>query len=126
MNHSVPIYVGNPEINKDFIIKSFVYCESESDLERAIKEVEYLDTHDKEYIDMLMEYPINSKEYIDELYERLEEFLVSIFNQPKNLAYRRVMHYAASKYEKAAYKQYLHEKHTPKVINKIVNIIKGE
>lgn len=98
--HSIPIYFGNPLINRDFNEKAFVWCRSETDLKSIIDEVEYLDTHDDAYVEMLMQKPLADKENLNGVYEALEAFLVNIFKQDKYEAYRRVRFFAAANHER--------------------------
>ena len=99
MHHSIPIYVGNPLINKDFNTDAFVWCKSENDLEAALEKIRYLDENDDAYIEMLMQCPLNNEHYIEELYGKLEAFLISIFSQKPDEASRRIKYFCAQNHE---------------------------
>lgn len=78
--HVVPIYWGNPLVERDFRPESMVVVKNEADVERAIEEIIYLDTHDDAYLakakaDCLAQ-PFD---YYD---QRLEAFLCHIIDQP--------------------------------------------
>ncbi len=82
----VPIYWGNPLINQDFELESLVVVKNENDIERAINEIIYLDTHDEAYLKKVKT-PclIQSFDYYDKL---LENFLCHIIEQPLEKAKR--------------------------------------
>lgn len=84
-----------------------------------MKEVEYIDTHDDVYIDMLMQQPLIEEQYLINIYSELESFLVNIFKQGKENAFRRVRYFSANNHEgylKDYGKQY---ERTPKIIHRI-------
>ena len=109
--HSIPIYFGNPEIDKDFNTEAFVWCRNEADMERVFAEVQYLDTHDDAYIAMLLKSPLTDPNSIEKTYYALEQFLYNIFIQDRDAAYRRFRYFCAE----------LHEKHL-RVYSKIFRI----
>jgi len=53
--NSIPIYWGNPEIERDFNEKSFINYHKHNDLKKTADVVIDLDTNDKKYIKMLAE-----------------------------------------------------------------------
>lgn len=125
MAHSIPIYFGNPRINEEINEKAFVWCKSTSDedVKATIEQVEYLDTHDDAYIEMLMEYPLLSEDYLVKKYEDLERFLVNIFSQEPKQAYRRVRYFCADLHE--SYLRDYYEKHKKdKLIDRVKSAIK--
>ena len=76
----VPIYWGNPLIDLDFQTESMVLIKNEDDIERAIEEIIYLDTHDDAYLKKLRT-PCLVKDF--NYYDRqLEDFLRHIVDQP--------------------------------------------
>ena len=69
--HSIPVYYGSSRIYEDFNTKSFVWCETENDLQKTIDEVIYLDTHE----DALRRYYHISKrtpEFVKQIREKLK------------------------------------------------------
>lgn len=100
-HNSIPIYFGNPQINEEINEKAFVWCKSSRDeeIKAVVERVKYLDTHDDAYLEMLMQYPLLSEDYLENLYKRLESFLVNIFSQSPNQARRRIRYYAADTHE---------------------------
>lgn len=122
--HSIPVYWGNPEIDKDFNTEAFIWCKGFEDLDRILKEVEYIDTHDDAYVHMLMQCPLYESNFLEKKYEELESFLLNIVSQEPIEAYRRVKYYAASQYENYLKECVNRYKKTPKVIYKIKEHIK--
>lgn len=98
--HSVPVYNGNPNVCDDFNEKSFVWCKSKNDVERVVEQIIYLDTHDDEYMKMLMECPLVGKNHVENIYFRLEQFLANICSQDPDEARRRIRHFYADIHEK--------------------------
>ena len=125
MSHSIPIYFGNPRINEDINKKAFVWCKStrEEDIKSTIEQVKYLDTHDDAYIEMLMEYPLLSEGYLVKKYEELEMFLVNIFSQTREEAYRRVRHFCAELHE-SYLKEYMEKHKKDKLVERVRKAIK--
>lgn len=122
MQHSVPVYFGNPKIDDYFNTDAFVWCKSENDLDRTLEEIKYLDSHDEAYIEKIMQCPLNDINCIAALYEKLEQFLFNIFDQDAETAIRRVRFFCAEKHEKHL-KQYTKiYNNTPNIIKKIKNI----
>ncbi len=107
-NHSIPIYYGNPLIEKDFNKDAFIVCKDENDIERVIEEVKRLDNDDEAYMEKLMRFHLNSRNYMSELYDKLEKFLINIVEQPEDKRIRRIRYYAAEKYNNYLedYRQY--------------------
>ena len=124
-HHSIPVYFGNPRIGEDINENAFVWCKStrDEDINAAIEKVKYLDTHDDAYIEMLMEYPLLSEDYLVKKYEDLEKFLVNIFSQEPEKAYRRVRYFCADLHE--SYLRDYYEKHKKdKLIDRVKSAIK--
>ncbi|MBQ2584257.1 MAG: zinc ABC transporter substrate-binding protein, partial [Erysipelotrichaceae bacterium] len=48
---SIPIYYGSPTVGEDFPEECMVRVKDEEDIERAIEEIIYLDTHDAAYLE---------------------------------------------------------------------------
>ncbi len=122
MQHSIPVYFGNPKIDDYFNKDAFVWCKSKNDLTKNLEEVKYLDTHDDAYIEMLMQNPLNDGNYLVELYEKLEEFLFNIFEQNPEESIRRVRYYCADNHEKFLKDYSKRYKNTPDFIKKIKGI----
>lgn len=119
MQHSIPIYFGNPRIDDYFNTDAFIWCKSENDLNRTIEEVKYIDSNEKAYIEMLMQSPLNDINYVADLYVRLEEFLFNIFSQSPEDAIRRVRFFCADRHENFLKDYAKKHKNTPEFIRRI-------
>lgn len=98
MNHSIPIYFGNPEIGRDFNTDACIVCKGVDDIERVVNEVIRLDNDDEAYMDMLMKCPLPSYDHIKKKYDELESFLLNITSRPREQRIRRVREFAADRY----------------------------
>lgn len=58
--NSLPIYWGNPTVEKDFNADSFIFVNNYGSLEEAINEVIYLDNNDEAYLEKMDQPWINS------------------------------------------------------------------
>jgi len=97
--HSVPVYYGNPMIEKEFNMEALIHLGSFPTLEEGIEKVIEVDQDDEQYLKMLMAPKLISENYLDELYSGLKQFLFQIFDQEKEDAYRRLRFYAQKKHE---------------------------
>ena len=81
--NSMPIYWGNPDVELDFNVKSFVHFSPNKTMDDVIEEIIYLDNNDKAYFDKLSQPWIeNPKNYETEL----SGFLKNIVDLPLHLA----------------------------------------
>lgn len=88
---AVPIYWGNPLIERDFNSKSFIRVKNRDDVERAIEEVIALDKDDDAYLERCLA-PRILEDYQKEYDQKILDFLVRIIEQPKNKARRLNMY----------------------------------
>lgn len=95
---TVPIYWGNPYVEKDFNSNSFINCHSLTSIQAIVEKVKYINENDEVYFDMLNQ-PILQVGLEDKRNE-LVTFLCNIFDQPIEESYRRNLSYAGIKYEK--------------------------
>ena len=85
----VPIYWGDPNVGKYFNEKAFVNVLAYESLEMAIKEIIKLDQDKELYYSFLSEKVMLDSKHFMEIRNRLENFLLNIFEQPLEQAYRR-------------------------------------
>lgn len=105
---SVPIYWGNPDIVNEFNPKSFINCHDfgltnygENDAIKAIvSRVAELDQDDEQYKQMLLEPAFIRADFIERMYKDFEDYLVHIFSQEVEDAYRRNRFYWGERYER--------------------------
>lgn len=89
--HTVPIYWGDPTITDEFNPKAFINCNDYNTLDEVLKKVVEIDNDDELYISMLRE-PWQTEEQREktiEMDKKYDEWILNIFNQPKELARRR-------------------------------------
>lgn len=100
-SHTIPIYWGAPDIIQDFNHKALINCNSFRSVEEVIAEVCRLDQDQKAYIEML-EQPIfeEGKEPIWLSKKNIMSWLICVFNQTKETAYRRNIYNWGEKYQK--------------------------
>lgn len=122
--NSIPVYFGSTKIYEDFNTDSFVWCKSENDLGETLERVKYIDTHDDEYINMLMTCPLRDEDYLAKKYDELEKFLVNIFSQERDEAMRRVRYFCAENHEKYLREYCLRNEKTPEFIKQIKKRLK--
>ena len=84
---SIPIYWGNPSIEKDFNKESFICLDDFSTVEECIAYIKELDSNDSLYLDKLNQpwFPNNK---VPDYNQRLNTFFEAIFNQPLDKARR--------------------------------------
>jgi hypothetical protein len=86
---TIPIYYGDKSINNYFNPKSFInYSNYASDRE-FLEHIKEIDNDDSLFLEMLNEPVFNDSNIINNLYSDLEDFLLNIFNQDYEDAYRR-------------------------------------
>jgi hypothetical protein len=87
---TIPVYWGDPEVGKVFNTASFIQVKDESSFPEALRRIEELDRNDELYIRMLREPAMRPDvPSLEEEYARLEDWLLSIFEQPLEAAKRR-------------------------------------
>lgn len=86
---AVPIYWGDPQVNKYFNEKAFINCLAYDSMEEVIERVIELDQNDELYHQVRMEAAIEDPTESVEAYEqKLEQWLVHIFDQNLEKAQR--------------------------------------
>lgn len=98
---TIPIYWGNPNIEREFNTKSFINCHEYKNFEEVIERIIEIDNNDDLFLDY-MKQPFIQSEKIDKVLqqEKLFEFLSNIFEQQKQDAYRRERYCPGKNYEK--------------------------
>ena len=84
---SVPIYWGNPVVDRDYNKAAFIDCTGyEDDIDAVIEKIIELDNDDEKYLAMLNSEPMSESFDPDEL-QKMEDFIANIFskgNKPYN------------------------------------------
>lgn len=86
---SLPVYYGNPLVQMDFNVNSFIQIKDTNDFNRAIEEIIYLDKNDDIYLDKLKQPKFLNENNLQNWEEKLLTFMENIFNQAVSSARRR-------------------------------------
>lgn len=106
---TIPIYWGNPLIERDFNPNSFINCHSFNSFEEVIDEISKIDQNDNLYLSMIKTPILPALE--EEVYhKRLLRFFSNIFNQPFDDAKRRTQSTRMQSYEHRMRFSYLRSK----------------
>jgi hypothetical protein len=86
--NTVPIYWGNPLVNREFNPKRFINCQDYKDFDAAVERVREVDANDEMYLDIINQ-PTYAEGYSPEKVQTdFEKFLRNIFDQTKEGAKR--------------------------------------
>jgi hypothetical protein len=85
----IPIYWGDPLIDKIFNNKSFINAKNFENTDKLIDYIKKIDNDDNLYLKYLKEPIIKNSKYIEEEQKMLNKFLENIFEQNYNQAKRR-------------------------------------
>lgn len=86
--NTIPIYFGDPLVTKDFNGRAFVNCHDFAGVDDVISRIAELDKREDSYMDMLEETAIKA-ETVEEIDSAFEKFLLHIFEQDYEAAFRR-------------------------------------
>ena len=81
----IPIYWGDPKINKVYNSKAFVNCNNYT-LEEVKKMIIELDSNDEKYKEMINQPVFNENFDFENQYKKFKDFLYNIFDKPYNEA----------------------------------------
>ena len=96
---TVPIYFGDPEIGRVFNDKAFIDVRKYDSIDEVVEEVKRLDNDKEAYLEMLRQ-PVFRDDYrISQVRDDFEKYLISIFDQEKEKAFRRNRTYRGKNYE---------------------------
>lgn len=95
---TIPIYWGAHNVTDVFNKNAMVIVKDENDISRAVEEIKAIDNNYERYMEMLRQPALVNSDYIETIYENLEQFLIHIFSVPIGVAKRRpksatVLHY---------------------------------
>lgn len=103
---TIPVYFGSENIKEIYNPKAFINVPDFSDFDSAIERIKEIDQDDDLYLKMLNEPIFVEDNYVEKEMQKLESFLLNIFEQPLEKAYRRPR----------AYTGYALEQHLRKVV----------
>ncbi len=120
---TIPIYFGDPNIGKHFNKKAFIdVADYNFDLDKVLERIIEIDQNDELYLSILKEPAFNDENYIATKQKEFEDFLVHIFSQDTEKAYRRSS-IAAPKNHNERLKEYnkLYKSKLHRLVKKIIN-----
>lgn len=85
----IPIYWGDPEVNKYFNEKAFINVSNYSTIDEAVEKIKEVDNNTELYMEYMNAPAFVDLEYPEKIRREFEAFLVNIFDQPIERAYRR-------------------------------------
>ena len=97
---TVPVYFGSKNITDIFNSKAFINCNDYDSFDEAINDIIRIDNDDSAYIAMMREPIFVDDDFPQRLLTDLESFLVNIFDQDIEKAYRRSRLLAPLRHEK--------------------------
>ena len=86
---TIPVYFGSPNVTDIFNKNAFINCMDYESFDQVIEKIKELDQDDEKYLEMLRQPILVDPEYPARLDEELEKFILHIFEQPYEKAYRR-------------------------------------
>ena len=98
-SHTIPIYLGDPCVQEIYNSSAFINIGNYKSLDEVIGVIKHLDEDDEEYVKMLCEPVYSTPQYFTRLLDDYYSFLLSIFDQDFEEAYRRPLFYTASEWE---------------------------
>lgn len=78
---SMPIYWGNPEVNLDFNVDSFLWIKDKTKVKEMIDYIVYLDENDDQYLKKLSEPWLTDNQLKQDWHENLSVFIQNIISQ---------------------------------------------
>ena len=89
--HTIPIYWGDPSVGDEFNTKAFINCHDYNSFEEVVERVKEIDNDDVLFESILKEpwQTDEQKKRTEELDRQYDEWILHIFSQPKESAFRR-------------------------------------
>lgn len=106
---AIPIYWGDPDIESTFNAKSFINCnkygldsdgKSQEAINAIVEKVKQIDSDEALYAQYIKTPAFNNSKYPEEKYQELTKFLLHIFSQKYEKAFRRNRYYWGERYER--------------------------
>lgn len=86
---TIPVYYGSDSITEVFNPNAFINCSDYDSFDAVIERIIELDRNDDKYLEMLRQPILKDSNYPQKLYEDFEKWVLHIFEQPTEKAYRR-------------------------------------
>ena len=98
---TIPIYYGSDNIGEFFNPKAFINVSDYNTFEEVLEKIQEIDNDNEKFLQMLKQPIFSNKDEVSTLYERRDKYLLNIFNQPLEKAYRRSKIMSPQKMEEA-------------------------
>lgn len=96
---TIPVYYGSPNVTEIFNKDAFINCADYDSFDDVIEKIKELDRDDEKYLAMLRQPILVDPGYTQRVFDDMERFVCSIFDQPIEKAYRRSRAYMPKQYE---------------------------
>ena len=80
---TIPIYWGNPKVDKEFNANSFINCHKYKNFDEVVEEIKKIDVDEELYRKYMKEPFVSNENIIEENLKKLEEFLIYIIEHKK-------------------------------------------
>lgn len=88
---TIPIYYGDKDISQIYNSKAFINAMDYDSVEEVVEVVKKIDTDDEVYLNMLNQPIFNDEKYYSNMKKELDSFILHIFDQDYDKAFRRPM-----------------------------------
>lgn len=95
---TIPVYYGSTSVTNIFNPDAFINCSQFESVDEAIQKIIELDNDDEAYLAMLRQPVLNAGVDPVRVFEGLEKWVLHIFEQPLEKAYRRSLVYYPKEY----------------------------
>lgn len=96
---TIPVYYGSSTVTDIFNPKAFINCSDYPNFDAVIEKIIELDQDDEKYLEMLRQPIFVDPDFAGKISDDVEKFIVGIFEQPLEKAYRRSMVYSPERHE---------------------------
>lgn len=96
---TIPVYYGSPNVTEIFNKDAFINCADYDSFDDVIEKIKELDRDDEKYLAMLRQPILVDPGYTQRVFDDMERFVCSIFDQPIENAYRRSRVYIPQEYD---------------------------
>ena len=96
---TIPVYYGSSTVTDIFNPKAFINCSDYPNFEAVIEKIIELDQDTEKYLEMLRQPVFVESDFADRILEKIEKYILYIFEQPLENAYRRSRVYVPERHE---------------------------
>lgn len=96
---TIPVYYGSSTVTDIFNPKAFINCSDYPSFDAVIEKIIELDQDDEKYLEMLRQPIYVDPDFAEKILDNVEKFIIDIFEQPLEKAYRRSRVYWPQRHE---------------------------